>query len=91
MVSTDNGKLFQPKKIGVHAALNANWVKNALSAFVRCLVLFDCQISYKLIPIKVYRVIHTGPKTAPGGLNVGFTRLSNHSPLVNPVPRIPAR
>lgn len=40
--------------------------------------LFCCQIKKKLIPIKIYKTVHTGPKIQFGGLKKGFSKTSYH-------------
>ena len=51
------------------------------------------QTKYKLTPIKVYKTVHTGPKTQDGGLKKGLIKVVYQvgiEPTVNKEPIIPA-
>lgn len=51
----------------------------------------ECQTKATAIPIKVYNMVHAGPKIHEGGLNEGLTKPSNQDisdgPEVNPEAR----
>jgi hypothetical protein len=61
--------IFRPKKMIDHKAFKASCMKKIVKAilFLPCL-----QTRYKEIPIRTYRLIHTGPNTQLGGLKEGL-------------------
>ena len=68
---------FNPKKTTDHRAFNASCVAKIYRA-----VLFSFfskpfpQTRYREIPISMYRVSHTGPKSQFGGAKLGFTNVA---------------
>ncbi len=60
---------FSPKKTIDQSTFRTSWAQNQFK------LIFLPQTRYKEIPINMYRIVQTGPKTQEGGLKKGFTRV----------------
>lgn len=64
---------FIPKKITDQREFAINCQTNMFTATFTSFFLNPlAKIKYKLIPIKIYKIVQTGPKIHDGGLNEGF-------------------
>jgi hypothetical protein len=89
-----NRGIFRPKKRIDHNALSASWAANSAIAVFDLLLLMPLfQTIYKEIPIKIYKLIHTGPNNQLGGLKDGLFNVTYHvetEATVNNEPMTPA-
>ena len=81
---------FIPKKMIDHKALNTSWTQKSEKA--RSAPLIDkpfCQIRKTDIPIRIYKVVQTGPNTQLGGVYGGFFKLGYQVGIALKVKRLP--
>ena len=64
------------KKKMLQKKLKISWYKKILKARIRLSDSGARQIRPKLMPIRVYRIVHTTLKTNPGGVNLDWGRFS---------------
>ena len=81
---------FTPKKIIDHRALNTSWAQKSEKARSAPLIAKPfCQIRKTDIPIRIYKVVQTGPNTQLGGVYGGFLRLGYQVGIALKVKRLP--
>ena len=79
-----------PKKMTDHRALNTSCTQNKVKASKTPLVDNPlCQIRKTDIPIRIYKVVQTGPNTQLGGVDGGFLRLGYQVGIALKVKRLP--
>ena len=77
-----NNGFCTPKNNIDHKLFKTNCVKKIVMAGFLFLILF-VHIRYNEIPIKIYKVVHTGPNIQLGGLKLGLIIVENQ--LFTPV------
>lgn len=85
-----NQKLPMPKKKTDHKMFNTIWAENILRAQRTLLLIFDDQTRYRAIPIRINKVVQTGPNSQDGGFHEGLLITRYQVLTAGPVNREPS-
>ncbi len=71
-----------PKKMTDQRTFKTSWIaKMPIASFLSAVPFLFFQTRKSAMPIKRYKIVHTGPKTHAGGVRAGFARNAYHVPI----------